>query len=134
MYRLPNACFNAAKVGSPVQWPGATFSTLNTSLSAVTAFELTSSVATTRWNPPAIEWILGLMAAAASTILSIPGCEQPTTSTTPSDVLMASDNSLSSLVPGALGHERDERDSGGNFGRFVDGFEVGTLPSGPEFH
>ena len=24
MYRLPNAFFNAAKVGSPVQWPGAT--------------------------------------------------------------------------------------------------------------
>src|SRR5215208_3585266 len=55
----------------------------------------------TRWNPPAIKWTLGLMAAAASTIFSIPGCEQPTTSTTPSDVLMASDNSLSSLVPGA---------------------------------
>ena len=29
-----------------------------------------------------------------------------------------------------LGHERDERDFG-NFGRFVDGFEVGTLPKRP---
>src|SRR5205823_14344995 len=85
----------------PVQWPGATFSTLNTSLSAATAFAITSSCAATRWNPPAIRWVLGLMAAAASTILSIPGCEQPTTSTMPSGVLTASDNSLSSLVPGA---------------------------------
>ena len=41
------------------------------------------------------------MVAAASTILSIPGCEQPTTSTTPSGVLMASESSLSSRVPGA---------------------------------
>src|SRR5437016_6290009 len=40
------------------------------------------------------------MAAAASTILSIPGCEQPTTSTTPSGVLIARDSSLSSFVPG----------------------------------
>ena len=39
--------------------------------------------------------------AAASTNLSIPGCEQTTRRTTPSGVLTASDNSLSSLVPGA---------------------------------
>ena len=49
----------------------------------------------------AVKWILGFTVAAASTILSIPGCEQPTTSTTPSGVLMASDNYLSSRVPGA---------------------------------
>jgi hypothetical protein len=40
------------------------FSTLKVSLSAATAFAPTSSGATTRWNPPTIRWILGLMAAA----------------------------------------------------------------------
>jgi hypothetical protein len=64
MYRSPNACFNAAKVGSPVQCPGAMFYTLKVSLSAATAFAMTSSGATTRWIPPTIRWILGLMAAA----------------------------------------------------------------------
>src|SRR5262245_25368643 len=64
------------------------FSTLKVSLSVATILEMASSDATTRWKPPAIKWILGLMVAAASTILSIPGCEQPTTSTIPSGVLM----------------------------------------------
>src|ERR1022692_2280519 len=41
------------------------------------------------------------MAAAASTIFSIPGCEQPTTNTMPSEVFTARDSSLSSFVPGA---------------------------------
>ncbi len=44
---------------------------------------------------------LGTIAAVASMIFSIPGCEQPTTSTAPFGVLMASDNSFNSLVPGA---------------------------------
>jgi len=39
------------------------------------------------------------MAVAACKILSMPGCEQPTMITTPSDVLIA-DNSRSSSVPG----------------------------------
>src|SRR5262249_99789 len=77
------------------------FSTLNVSFSVATILEMASSDAATRWKPPAIKWILGFIVAAASTILSIPGWEQPTTSTTPSGVLMASDSSLSSRVPGA---------------------------------
>ena len=82
MYRSPKAFFSAANVGSPVQWPGAILSTLYVSFSVATTLEMASSGATTRWKPPAIRWILGLMAAAASTIFSMPGCEQPTTKTT----------------------------------------------------
>jgi len=37
---------------------------------------------------------------AACTILSMPGWEQPTITTTPSGVLMAKDSSRSSSVPG----------------------------------
>lgn len=40
------------------------------------------------------------MAAAAAIILSTPGWEQPTTMTRPSGVLMASDSSRNSSVPG----------------------------------
>ena len=61
---------------------------------------MSSSFDTTRWNPPATNWTRGLIFAAASTIFSIPGCEQPTTIAMPSGVLMASDSSRSSRVPG----------------------------------
>ena len=47
-----------------------------------------------------MKWMRGLIALADSTILSIPGCEQPTTMTMPSDVLKARDSSRSSSVPG----------------------------------
>jgi hypothetical protein len=49
---------------------------------------------------PLRRWMRGSMAAAASTILSMPGWEQPTTRTMPSGVSMASDNSRSSRVVG----------------------------------
>ncbi len=42
----------------------------------------------------------GLIVLAAATILSMPGCEQPTTITMPSGVLIAGDNSRNSSVPG----------------------------------
>src|SRR5215475_13238243 len=108
-------------------------STLKVSLSVATTFAMPSSGAATRWNPPAIRRILELMVAAASTIFSIPGCEQPTTSTMPSEVLTASDNSLSSLVPG-IGNKRDQRNAWDHFGGLVDKLEIGTLPSSTELH
>src|ERR1700722_1685950 len=43
----------------------------------------------------------GLMAVAAATMLSMPGCEKPTTIAMPSVVLMASDSSRSSATPEA---------------------------------
>src|SRR3954471_18220426 len=74
-------------------------STLKVSLSVATILEMASSDAATKWKPPAIKWILGFMVAAASTILSIPGCEQPTTRTTPSGVLMASEKLIGPAGP-----------------------------------
>ncbi len=53
-----------------------------------------------RKDPPTMKWMRGLIALADSTILSIPGCEHPTTMTMPSGVLKASDSSRSSSVPG----------------------------------
>ena len=47
-----------------------------------------------------MKWMRGLIAAAASTILSMPGCEQPTTRTTPLGVSIASDSSRNSSVVG----------------------------------
>src|SRR5207249_12025773 len=38
------------------------------------------------WKPPATKWMCLLILLAASTIASIPGCEQATTSTIPSGV------------------------------------------------
>ena len=66
----------------------------------MTMFSMSGSFATTRWKPPAIKWMRGLIAIAASTILSMPGCEQPTSRTMPSGVSIASDNSRSSSVVG----------------------------------
>ncbi|HEY6354416.1 MAG TPA: hypothetical protein VIY30_08000 [Burkholderiaceae bacterium] len=57
-------------------------------------------MATTRWKPPATNWIFGWIAVAALTMLSIPVCEQPTTITMPSGVSMANESSRSSSVPG----------------------------------
>src|SRR3954467_7931158 len=107
---------------------------LNVSLSVPTILAMVSSGATTKWKPPAIKWILGFIVAAASTILSIPGCEQPTTSTTPSGVLMASANSLSSRVPGASETRAIRVMPRGDFGCLVDELEVGALPSRTEAH
>src|SRR5881628_79063 len=61
---------------------------------------MSASLDTTRWNPPTTKWMRGLIAMAVSTILSMPGCEQPTTITVPSGALMASESSRSSRVPG----------------------------------
>ena len=41
-----------------------------------------------------------MIASTVLTMLSMPGCEQPTTSTMPSGVSMASESSRSSSVPG----------------------------------
>src|SRR6476620_10004810 len=108
------------------------FSTLKVSLREVTILEMASSDATTRWKPPAIKWILGFMVAAASTILSIPGCEQPTTSTSPSGVLTASDSSLSSRVPGTSDTRAINRNRPRHHAvlcELLDVLDVGTPPA-----
>jgi len=48
-----------------------------------------------------MKWMCGFIFAASATMLSMPGCEHPTTNTMPSAVLMANDNSFNSFVPGA---------------------------------
>ncbi len=51
-------------------------------------------------TPPSNQMEARIKRARRCTIFSMPGCEQPTTITMPSGVLIASDNSRNSSVPG----------------------------------
>jgi len=75
-----------------------------------------------------------LIFAAASTILSMPGCEHATTTTIPSGVLSASDSSRSSSVPGLSETNAIRWMPGCDLDVLVDELEIGDGPGGAEPH
>src|SRR5260370_37013033 len=94
---------------------------------------MSGSLAVTRWKPPAMKWMRGLIALADSTILSIPGCEHPTTMTMPSGVLKASDSSRSSSVPG-LSETSVMMDARCDLRVLVDELKISARPSRAKPH
>src|SRR5947207_2306130 len=81
---------------------------------------MSASLDTTRWNPPATKWMRGLIAVAVSTILSMPGCEQPTTIT----VAVRHDDKVQPGQIYALGFRVSRQDVG-----VVAGVEQDALPT-----